>query len=127
MNAKRIYTIDTLPPDTTDWQQVRSRPDDVVEKAAQSDPDAIPPTATQLGQFKRVHPPKEINVKIIRQKLHMTQSAFAAYFGVSERTLQEWEQGRREPDGPARTLLMVICYEPEAVQRALTHEQQGTS
>jgi len=43
----------------------------------------------------------------------------AAYFGVSVRTVQEWEQGRAGPSGPSRTLLIVIDREPEAVRRAL--------
>lgn len=120
MNVKRTYTIDTLPSDTTDWKKVKNLSEKEIEEAARADTDAPPLTAAQLAQFKRVHPPKEIDVRNIRQKLRMTQALFAAYFGVSKRTLQEWEQGRRQPEGPARALLTVINYEPEAVQRALT-------
>ena len=49
----------------------------------------------------------------------MSQSQFAAYFGVSVRTVQEWEQGRVVPSGAARAFLTVIDREPEAVRRAL--------
>ncbi|MBM3504768.1 MAG: helix-turn-helix domain-containing protein [Alphaproteobacteria bacterium] len=55
----------------------------------------------------------------IRARLRMSQAAFAALFGLSVRTIQEWEQGRRRPDGPARALLRVIEREPAAVRRAL--------
>ncbi|MCA1607657.1 MAG: transcriptional regulator, partial [Acidobacteria bacterium] len=47
------------------------------------------------------------------------QERFAALMGVSSRTLQNWEQGRREPEGPAKALLRVVDREPEAVLHAL--------
>jgi putative transcriptional regulator len=53
----------------------------------------------------------------------MTQEDFADHFGVSLRTLQDWEQGRRIPSGAAKTFLTVIAKEPDAVRRALTLEQ----
>lgn len=55
----------------------------------------------------------------IRKKLGLSQSRFAAIIGVSVRTLQNWEQGRRHPDGPAKALLRVVEREPEAVLHAL--------
>ena len=51
--------------------------------------------------------------KIIRSKLKLSQSAFAALLGVSARTLQDWEQGRREPQGPAIALLRIAEQHPE--------------
>lgn len=50
---------------------------------------------------------------IIRAKLKMSQAAFAAMLGVSRRTLQDWEQGRREPNGPAIALLRIAEQHPE--------------
>lgn len=67
-----------------------------------------------------VHIPAEIDVKSIRQKFRMSQKQFSAFFGVSVRTLQEWEQGRALPQGAAKNFLMVLQREPEAVRRALT-------
>lgn len=67
----------------------------------------------------RVHYPKALDVRAIRTKTGMTQEMFAQRFGVSVNTLRHWEQGKRLPEGPARTLLKVIDREPEAVQRAL--------
>ena len=50
---------------------------------------------------------------VIRSKLKMSQSAFAGLLGVSIRTLQDWEQGRREPQGPALALLRIAEQHPE--------------
>jgi putative transcriptional regulator len=49
----------------------------------------------------------------IRQKLKLSQMAFANLMGVSVRTLQDWEQGRRSPKGPAKSLLRVAEQNPE--------------
>lgn len=69
-----------------------------------------------------VHIPDEINVRRIRKKLDLSQNDFARYFGVSVRTIQEWEQGRRVPSGASKNFLYVIDQEPEAVRRALIPE-----
>lgn len=66
-----------------------------------------------------VHIPDEIDVRAIRRKIGLSQAAFAAHFGVSARTVQDWEQGRRVPAAPSRAFLAVIDREPEAVRRAL--------
>ncbi len=55
----------------------------------------------------------------IRSRLGLSQSRFAAIIGVSVRTLQNWEQGRRHPEGPAKALLRVVDKDPEAVLHAL--------
>ncbi|MGJ8655165.1 MAG: NadS family protein [Akkermansiaceae bacterium] len=57
--------------------------------------------------------------KKIRERLGLSQSRFAAIIGVSARTLQNWEQGRRQPEGPATALLRVVDRDPEAVLHAL--------
>ncbi len=51
--------------------------------------------------------------KTIRQKLRLSQSAFASLMGVSLRTLQDWEQGRRKPQGAAKSLLRIAEQHPE--------------
>jgi len=61
----------------------------------------------------------KLNVRALRDKLKLTQSEFADMIGVSVRTLQNWEQGRREPEGPAKALLRVVEREPKAVLNAL--------
>ena len=62
---------------------------------------------------------KTDDVKAIRRKLGKSQSEFAAMIGVSIRTLQNWEQGRRSPVGPARALLRIAVRNPKAVVEAL--------
>ena len=67
----------------------------------------------------RVNVPAKINVGAIRRKLGMSQAAFAARFGFSIKNVQNWEQGSRQPEGPARAYLLVIDRNPKAVQKAL--------
>jgi putative transcriptional regulator len=55
------------------------------------------------------------DVASIREKTGLTQARFAALLGVSVRTLQDWEQGRRAPSGAARTLLIVAHRNPRAL------------
>src|SRR3954468_24733915 len=65
------------------------------------------------GEFGRV-----INVPDVaktRAKTGLSQARFARLLGVSVRTLQDWEQGRRAPSGAARTLLMIAARNPKAL------------
>jgi putative transcriptional regulator len=55
------------------------------------------------------------SVATIRERTGLSQGQFAALLGVSVRTLQEWEQGRRAPSGAARTLLLVAAKNPQAL------------
>ena len=59
-----------------------------------------------------IQPP---DIKDIRNGFGLTQEQFAALLGISVRTLRNWEQGRRVPEGPARVLLQVAAKHPEAV------------
>jgi putative transcriptional regulator len=59
------------------------------------------------------------DVRALRERLGLSQEAFAERFQLALRTVQEWEQRRRVPEGPARTLLRVIERDPAAVERAL--------
>ncbi|NOH01324.1 MAG: helix-turn-helix domain-containing protein [Chloroflexi bacterium] len=62
----------------------------------------------------RVHTLKEpAPPRVIRMKLKLSQSAFAGLMGVSLRTVQDWEQGRRKPSGPAVALLRIAEQKPE--------------
>ena len=63
----------------------------------------------------------EPEVKAIREQTGLSQRRFALLIGVSQRTLENWEQGRRRPTGPARALLKVLANHPKEVIRAL-HE-----
>lgn len=59
------------------------------------------------------------DVRKIRAKLRKSQTEFARMIGVSVATLRNWEQGRREPHGPARALLKIAATNPSAVIKAL--------
>jgi putative transcriptional regulator len=65
------------------------------------------------------HVPEEVDVAAIRRRLGLSQGEFAAQFGFKLDAVQNWEQGRRRPEGAARAFLRVIDREPDAVQRAL--------
>ena len=62
---------------------------------------------------------RTIDIRELRKRLGLSQTAFATKFGFQTATLRNWEQGRTRPDGPARTLLAVIAQNPEAVEDAL--------
>jgi putative transcriptional regulator len=57
------------------------------------------------------------SVAAIRESTGLSQSRFAELLGVSVRTLQEWEQGRRAPSGAARTLLLIAAINPRALRQ----------
>ena len=67
----------------------------------------------------RVYEIKPPEIRMVREGLHASQDEFAIMIGVSTRTLQNWEQGRRHPVGPAKALLRVAARNPKAVLEAL--------
>jgi putative transcriptional regulator len=67
-----------------------------------------------------VHVPERVDVRAIRRRLGLSQAQFARRFGFSLDAVQNWEQGRRQPEASARLFLKVIAREPKAVQRALS-------
>ena len=62
---------------------------------------------------------KDPEVKQIREKTGLSQTDFARLIGVSKRTLENWEQGRRSPTGPARALLKIVKTDPKGAIHAL--------
>jgi len=70
----------------------------------------------KAGVRARSHKPNISDIAHARLVSGLTQSAFAALLGVSVRTLQDWEQGRREPSGAAKTLIKVAERHPEILQ-----------
>jgi len=59
------------------------------------------------------------DIRRVRELFGMSQSQMAIFLNISVKTLQNWEQGRRGPTGPAQTLLRIMQQEPDAVKRAL--------
>jgi putative transcriptional regulator len=105
---------DKLPEGRTDWKRLEAMTDDDVMAAALADPDAQPLTPEQLARMKRVSP-----VKVLRQRLDMTQAAFAEAFHLPISTLRDWEQHRSIPDAPARALLLAIERDPQRMRTLL--------
>ncbi len=75
--------------------------------------------AIKAGKVGRVHMVPVSIAAEARQRLGLSQAQFAGMLGVSVRTFQDWEQGRREPSGAARTLLKIAAIRPDAVHEAL--------
>ena len=78
-------------------------------------------TAISKGEMKpsRVFIYSPINVKEIREKTNKNQKEFADMIGVKLGTLRNWEQGRRQPDGAALTLLKIVAANPKYVEQIL--------
>ena len=66
----------------------------------------------------------DMNVRGIRQKMGVSQGDFAVLIGVSVDTIQNWEQARTKPSGPARALLRVLKHNPESVVTSMEAEKQ---
>ncbi len=88
--------------------------------------DSLTASIRQAGKIRRgemkpsrVTESAAADVKAIRRRLGKSQAEFARMIGVSVSTLQNWEQGRRRPEGPARALLTVAADNPNAVSAAL--------
>jgi putative transcriptional regulator len=105
---------DTLSRGKTDWARLDAMTDEEALAAARSDPEAQPPTPEQLAKMRRVS-----RVKVLRQRLGMTQTEFAQAFHLPITTLRDWEQRRSVPDAPARALLLAIEREPKVMLRLL--------
>ena len=109
-----VKTGEPLQRGDTDWARLDAMTDEEVVAAALSDPDAQPLTPEQLARMRRVS-----RVKVLRQRLGMTQTEFAEAFHLPITTLRDWEQHRSIPDAPARALLLAIERDPEAMRRLL--------
>jgi putative transcriptional regulator len=91
-----------------------------IEAAAAADPDARPMTAERLATAKRVP-----RAKTLRRAFGLTQEEFATRYHIPLGTLRDWEQGRSEPDQPARAYLTVIAADPEGVSRSLASRSKS--
>ncbi len=73
----------------------------------------------RAGKARRVHRVKVPEALEARMRSGLSQAKFATALGVSKRTLQEWEQGRRKPTGAARSLLAIATKRPEILREVL--------
>jgi len=77
------------------------------------------------GKASRVFEYPDADVKAIRERIGLSQSQFARMIRVSVKTLQNWEQKRRSPTGPAATLLQIVAREPQVALRTLHAPKRG--
>ncbi len=99
-----------------DWEKLRAQSREDVNRIAREQRAELalperPPAA-------RVRVSTVPDVRAIRERLGLSQAAFAARFHLRERTVQQWEQGRAVPDQPARVLLRAIERYPDAIAQA---------
>jgi putative transcriptional regulator len=109
-----------------DWAALKELTDEEIAAQIAADPDVAPEWDWSLDDpHVRIMVPTD--VKAIRAKFGLSQDQFAKTFALNLATLRDWEQERRMPHGPARTLLQIIDREPEAVRRALRPKPKTTA
>ena len=96
----------------------REMKEDEILAPARADPDSQPLTKKDIGRMKIVP-----RVRTLRRALSLTQEQFAERYHIPLGTLRDWEQGRSEPDQPARAYLAVIARDPEHVRKTLLRER----
>jgi len=124
MKSKDIIWVDHEPGDPyretdTDWDAVDALTNEQVHAAALADPDAQPIPRGTDEELAKLGLHRLMNVKKLRERLGLTQEAFAATYRIPVGTLRDWEQRRKNPDAPARAYLTVIERNPEAVAELL--------
>jgi len=92
-------------------ERVHSLTENDINKAARSDPDALPLRARDSKKLVPIPNPQRV-----RRQLRMSQRVFAKTYRLNLRTLQEWEQGRRAPDASTRILLTLIRSFPDEIK-----------
>jgi putative transcriptional regulator len=124
MKSKDIIWVEHEPGDPpietdTDWDAVNALTNEQVHAAALADPDAQPIPKGTDEELAKLGLIRGVNVKKLRERLGLTQEAFAATYRIPVGTLRDWEQRRKNPDAPARAYLTVIERNPEAVAELL--------
>lgn len=113
----RVTLDPANPPPPSDWSEFDKLTEEEIHAAALSDPDAQPWTPEQLARARRV-----VDVRLIRDRLGLTQEEFARRFGLRLDMVRGWEDRTLVPDAAAVTLLRVIWAEPETVRRVVAAE-----
>jgi len=110
------------PESRTEWDRLDRMTDEEIERAALDDPDAQPLSADQLARAFR---PGALIA--LRKRLGLSQAEFSRQFMLNQRTLQDWEQGRRAPENIARAYLRVIEWNPDEVRAAMRPTRRARS
>lgn len=103
-----------------DSSAMRPMTEEEISAAAVADPDARPMTPEQLRSARRVP-----RTKTLRRVLALTQEEFATRYRIPVGMVRDWEQGRSEPDQPARAYLTVIARDPEGVRQILKRHSEA--
>jgi putative transcriptional regulator len=120
MNSSNMVWVEHEPGDPpietdTDWDAVNALTNEEIHAAALADPDAQPIPRGTDEELEKLGLHRLVNVKKLRERLGLTQEAFAATYRIPVGTLRDWEQCRKNPDAPARAYLLVIAKNPQAV------------
>ncbi len=106
-----------------DWAAQDALTDEDIARQIAENPDAAPDlTLPRIKLLLRVGSPKvktRVKLRLVRRALGMSQAEFAKAYGLPLRSLQNWEQGTREPDEATAALIKIIAHEPERVRRIL--------
>jgi putative transcriptional regulator len=108
----------------TGWEPLeipKSRPAPPTSEPAY-DPDNMPRTKADFARMKRVP-----RVKTLRRALMLTQEEFATRYHIPIGTLRDWEQGRTEPDAPAKAFLKLIAMDPEGAAEKLNRNLESNA
>jgi putative transcriptional regulator len=105
-----------------DWAKVASFTEADIEQMAREDGW---PVTTPAGKYMRVLGLPTPDVAGIRSKLKLSQMEFASTYGLTLRTIQQWEQGRAKPDHATRILLKLIETEPKMIAQLIDDIMRG--
>jgi putative transcriptional regulator len=110
-----------------DWRKFDATTDADIDRQIAEDKDTAPffSEAEFAAAARRIEAADVEDVRQIRERLGLSQAGFAAKYGFSVETIRQYEQGKRIPMGPVRTLLRVIAAEPDAVTRALAARRRA--
>ncbi|HLI12675.1 MAG TPA: helix-turn-helix domain-containing protein [Alphaproteobacteria bacterium] len=106
-----------------DWRKIDAMTDEDIARQIAANPDTAPDLTDGrvkvLWRVKSVRLAPRHKIRLVRRAVRMSQSQFAKAYGLSLRSLQNWEQGTRQPDEATMALIKLIAYEPERVRRIL--------
>ncbi len=106
-----------------DWKRIDAMSDEDIARQILENADAAPDlTPARIKLLFRVRSKRlttRHKIRLVRRALNMSQAEFAKAYHFSLRTLQNWEQGTREPDETIEALIKLIAFEPERVRRIL--------
>lgn len=115
----KLFSLDEVTKaQATDPEKLRATTDEDIARQITEDPDTAPNVGdADPASFivRRPYP----DVRALRKRLCLTQEEFSRDFGLNIWTVRDWENHRREPEGPAQTLLKVIERFPDTVRRAV--------